>query len=256
VNLFKRVAVRYILHRYALAHDLWHDTTAKLTVLHAMTAVDKAHLRELTTVFLHKKNIFGAHGHNVSPDMALTIAVQACLPVLRLGINCLAGWTDIIVYPSAFKVNKETQDNAGVIHQEQQLLIGESWSHGPVILSWDEVERDRQDTHSGRNVIIHEIAHKLDMLNGNANGFPPLHQGMDAKQWSVSLSNAYQSVVERVDHHHRPCINPYAATNPAEFFAVISEYFFCQPETLQQHFLEVYQQLVLYYRQNPLMRLS
>jgi len=93
-------------------------------------------------------------------------------------------------------------------------------------LSWDDVERDVQGKQSGRNVVIHEIAHKLDMLNGSANGFPPLHYGMEITRWTASLSTAYQSLVRRVEHHHRACINPYAATNPAEFFAVISEYFF------------------------------
>ncbi|MGZ8191638.1 MAG: M90 family metallopeptidase, partial [Methylococcaceae bacterium] len=227
----------------------------KLAFLQGMTAVDKAHLRELSTVFLHEKNIVGVQGLEITDAMEVIIAVQACLPVLRLGIGCLAGWTDIVVYPGAFRVSKDDRDSAGVIHHEQQVLIGESWSRGPVILSWEDVERDMQETQSGRNVVIHEIAHKLDMLNGSANGFPPLHYGMDTKQWSTSLSCAYQSLVERVEHHHRACINPYAATSPAEFFAVISEYFFCQPETLHSHFFKVYQQLELYYRQNPLMRM-
>jgi hypothetical protein len=102
--------------------------------------------------------------------------------------------------------------------------------------------------------VIHEIAHKLDTLNGSANGYPPLHYGMDITQWAATLSTAYQSLVRQVEHHHRACINPYAATNPAEFFAVISEYFFCAPETLHTHFADVYQQLQLYYRQDPLRR--
>ncbi|HEY8159276.1 MAG TPA: M90 family metallopeptidase [Methylobacter sp.] len=142
----------------------------------------------------------------------------------------------------------------GVVHHQEQALIGESWARGPLILSWDAVERDRQDQQSGRNVVIHEIAHKLDILNGSANGFPPLHYGMDIPQWTTSLNTAYQSLVQRVEHHHRACIDPYATTNPAEFFAVISEYFFCAPETLHTHFADVYQQLQLYYRQDSLRR--
>ncbi|MDD5410124.1 MAG: zinc-dependent peptidase, partial [Methylobacter sp.] len=171
-----------------------------------------------------------------------------------LGIGCLSGWTEVIVYPGAFRVDRDDRDAAGVVHHQEQALIGESWSRGPLILSWDDVERDMQGKQSGRNVVIHEIAHKLDVLNGSANGYPPLHYGMDVTQWAASLSAAYQSLVRRVEHHHRACIDPYAATNPAEFFAVISEYFFCAPEVLHAHFAEVYQQLQLYYRQDPLSR--
>jgi Mlc titration factor MtfA (ptsG expression regulator) len=254
MNIFKRARTRYILHRHAIAHDLWIEVAGKLASLRGMTAVEKARLRELSTLFLHEKKFFGAQELQITEVMCVTIAILACLPALGLGIGCLSGWTDIIVYPAAFRVSRDDMDFAGVVHHEEQVLIGESWSRGPVILSWEEVERDVQAAQSGRNVVIHEIAHKLDMLNGSANGFPPLHYGMDISQWTASLSAAYQSLVRRVEHHHRACINPYAATNPAEFFAVISEYFFCAPETLYTHFADVYQQLQLYYRQDPLRR--
>ena len=219
-----------------------------------MTAVEKAHLRELTTLFLHEKKFFGAQELQLTDAMCLIIAAQACLPVLGLGIGCLSGWTGIIVYPGAFRVSRDERDAAGVIHHQEQALIGESWSRGPLILSWEDVERDMQGKQSGRNVVIHEIAHKLDMLNGPADGFPPLHHGMAVTEWSTSLSAAYESLVREVEHHHLACINPYAATSPAEFFAVISEYFFCAPEILHTHFADVYRQLKLYYRQNPLLR--
>lgn len=254
MNIFKRARVRYVLHRHAIAHDLWVEVAEKLASLQGMAAVEKAHLRELSTLFLHEKKFFGAQEFQLTDAMCLIIAAQACLPVLGLGIGCLSGWTEIIVYPGAFRISREDKDAAGVVHHQEQALIGESWSRGPLILSWDDVARDMQGKQSGRNVVIHEIAHKLDMLNGSANGFPPLHYGMDITQWTASLSAAYQSLVQRVEHHHRACIDPYAATNPAEFFAVISEYFFCEPETLHTHFADVYQQLQLYYRQDPLRR--
>ena len=140
------------------------------------------------------------------------------------------------------------------MHHQEQALVGESWSRGPLILSWDDIERDLQGKQPGSNVVIHEIAHKLDVLNGPADGFPPLHQGMALSEWSTSLSAAYESLIQRVEHHQQACINPYAATSPAEFFAVISEYFFCAPEILHKHFVDVYLQLQHYYRQNPLLR--
>ena len=254
MNIFKRARTRYILHHHAIAHGLWAEVTEKLAILQGMTAVEKAHLRELATLFLHEKQFFGAQELPLTDTMCLIIAAQACLPALGLGIDSLSGWTGIIVYPGAFRINRDDRDAAGVVHHQEQALIGESWSRGPLIVSWDDVARDMQEKQSGRNVVIHEIAHKLDMLNGPADGYPPLHHGMVITEWSTSLSAAYESLVQRVEHHHRACINPYAATSPAEFFAVISEYFFCAPEILHTHFADVYQQLQLYYRQNPLLR--
>jgi Mlc titration factor MtfA (ptsG expression regulator) len=254
MNFFKRARIRYLLHRYAISHELWSTVTEKLAVLKGMSAVEMAHLRELATLLMHDKRIIGVQGLQLTGAMCLIIAAQACLPALRLGIGSFAGWSEIIVYPAAFWVSRDEMDSMGIVHHQEHALIGESWSRGPVILSWEDVERDMQTSASGRNVVIHEIAHKLDMLNGAADGFPPLHYGMDITEWSVTLSNAYERLTGRVEHHQRACINPYAAESPAEFFAVISEYFFCAPGILKTHFADVYRQLQLYYRQNPLLR--
>ncbi|MEQ1638991.1 MAG: M90 family metallopeptidase [Methylococcales bacterium] len=254
MNIFKRAWIRYILHRHVIAHNLWLDNTDNLPVLKGLIAVEKAHLRELTTLFLHEKNFIGTHGLQITNAMAISIAVQACLPVLNLGIGCLNGWKDIVVYPAAFHISRDNMDALGIVHHEEKLLAGESWSRGPVILSWEEVERDAQGLQVGCNVVIHEIAHKLDMLNGSANGFPPLHYSMDIREWTHVMSSAYRELVERLEHQHRVSINPYAATSPGEFFAVCTEYFFCAPEILHTHFPEVHLQLQHYYRQDPLGR--
>ena len=255
MNIFKRAQIRYLLHRHAIPHKLWAEVTEQLVVLQGMTAVEKAHLRKLATLFLHEKQFVGVQELQLTDAMCLTIAVLACVPALGLGIACLSGWIEIIVYPGAFRVSRDERDAAGVVHHQEQALIGESWSRGPLIVSWHDIEQDMQGQQSGRNVVIHEIAHKLDVLNGAADGYPPLHRDMDIAAWSASLIAAYESLVQQVEHHHRACINPYAATNPAEFFAVISEYFFCAPELLHTHFADVYQQLRLYYRQDPLLRI-
>ena len=97
MNIFKRTYIRYILHYHAIPHDLWTEATEKLVVLQGMTAVEKAHLRELTTLFLHKKQFLGVQELQLTDAMCLLIAAQACLPVLGLGIDCLSGWTEIIV---------------------------------------------------------------------------------------------------------------------------------------------------------------
>jgi MtfA peptidase len=254
MNIFKRARIRYILHRHAIEHGLWAEVIEKITVLRGLTAVEKAHLRELTTLFLYKKRIVGVHGLQLNDEKCILIAAQACLPVLSFGLGCLSGWIDIIVYPGAFQISRDETDMAGIVHHQERALVGESWSRGPLILSWEDVERDSLGIQPGRNVVIHEIAHKLDMLNGPADGFPPLHYRMPVNEWTCALSAAYESLVKRVEHHHRICINPYAATSPAEFFAVVSEYFFCAPEVLNVNFPAVFRQLELYYRQNPFIR--
>lgn len=257
MTIFKRAYTLYVLHRYAINHELWATVSGKLALLQGLTAVEKAHLREFCTLLLHKKRIFGVQGLDVSEDMRLLVAITACLPILHLGLGLFSEWSDIIIYPTAFRVSRDEIDEAGVIHHEDRVLSGESWARGPLIIAWDEVERDiGQEGLQGHNVIIHEIAHKLDMRNGKANGMPPLHASMPTQQWSATLSAAYEELNQRLNHHHRTCVNPYAATSPAEFFAVFSEYFFCAPTILHSHFADVYRQFCLYYRQDPLLRLS
>jgi len=256
MNVFKRARVIYILHRYAIEHEIWTTVSDKLTILQGMTAVEMAHLRELATLFLHEKNIYGAQKFHLSDEMRVIIATQACLPILSLGIGLFSGWSDVIVYPGAFQVCRDERDEFGVVHHDLRLLSGEAWSRGPVIFSWQDIEQDLQRWQQGNNVIFHEIAHKLDTLNGSANGMPPLHYAMQPKQWSVAFSAAYEQLNKRLKHHHGVCVDPYAATSPAEFFAVFSEYFFCAPDILQEHFEDVFQLLKLYYRQEPLLRRS
>jgi Mlc titration factor MtfA (ptsG expression regulator) len=253
MNIFKRARTRYILQRYAIKHDLWRTVTEKLMLVQSMSSVEKAHLRELSTLLLYQKRIIGVD-IPVTEEMRVILAAQACLPILALGIELLIGWTEIIIYPGEFRVSRDEMDEYGIVHHNEGVLSGEAWSRGPVILSWDDVERDLQGLHQGHNVIIHEIAHKLDMLNGRANGMPPLHNTMHTTHWTAALSAAYEQLRQRLEHYHRVCVNPYAATSPAEFFAVFSEYFFCAPDILYTHFANVYEQLRLYYRQDPLSR--
>jgi len=184
--------------------------------------------------------------------MKLIIAAQACVPILKLGLNYYSGFTQVSVYPAAFWIERDERDSAGVVHHVRRLLSGESWSRGPIIISWQDVQRDIKHDHTGHNVVIHEFAHKIDMLNQTANGVPPIPSTMSAKEWQLIFSDAYKVLNERIQHHHKPCMNAYAATSPAEFFAVSSEYFFTSPKQLKQHCHKVYEELVLFYQQNPL----
>ncbi len=134
--------------------------------------------------------------------------------------------------------------------------MGQSWQRGPVILSWGSIAQELTGGRAGSNLVLHEFSHKLDMLNGRANGFPPLHPEMNLQRWTTVLSQAFARLQDQVFHHEAACIDDYATTHPAEFFAVISEYFFMYPNVLQHYCAEVYEQLIGCYRQDPLRRQS
>ncbi len=206
-------------------------------------------LRDLAILFLHRKEIEGAAGLTLTDAMRLTIALQACLPILNLGLDWYAGWTSVIVYPAGFIPNREYTDDAGIVHRERHALSGESWRRGPVILSWEDVLPEEVSV--GYNLIIHELAHKLDMLDGDANGLPPLHRGMSVKAWAEAFLQAYADLRERVGRGEETAIDPYGAEDPGEFFAVLSELFFASPLVIKETYPAVYQQLSTFYRQDP-----
>ena len=251
----KRLRTSRLVHKYALQDELWRETTRKLPLLQGLDATEKARLRVLATLLIHRKTFVGVQDVEVDQSLQIVIAAQACLEILQLeqGVDAFDGWYEIIIYPGAFVVEREEMDEMGIVHPGGKALSGEAWQRGPVILSLDDIQRDSFQVHKGHNVIIHEFAHKLDMLNGRADGYPPLHPDMPIEQWTKSLSEAYANLVKRAEHHHGP-INAYAATNPAEFFAVVCEYFFTAPEVLHEEYPKVYSQLRAYFQQDPLRR--
>lgn len=247
-NALQRWRIRRILRRDPIPHHIWHEVTSGAFVLRGLDAVQMAHLRELTTWFIDRKSISGAQGLEVTPSMRVAVAAQACLLILNLGVEYFDGWVEVILYPGAFRVKREKTDSYGLVHHTASVLTGESWLRGPVVLSWGDVEQDTYQGHPGQNVVLHEFAHKLDGLNGAANGMPPLGHGMSKKQWTAAMTGAYDALNHRVASGEPALINPYAATSPAEFFAVLTEYFFTAPEILKEACPNAYSQLVLFYR--------
>jgi hypothetical protein len=243
-----------ILQRSTITSAQWDEAFAALPLLHGLTADEKNALRDLAILFLDDKTFEGAHGLIVTQSMALIIALQACLPILNMGLRGFPGWVTVIVYPAGFAPKRVIRDEYGVEHHVQSSLAGEAWLRGPVILAWDETEH--AGIIDGHNLVIHEFAHKLDMLNGDANGFPPLHSQMDSKQWADVFSAGFKDLQHQCSHGKDIGINCYAASSPAEYFAVLSEVFFERPDVLQQHSAAIYDQLRQYYRQDPLTRLQ
>jgi len=243
-----------ILTHELVTDDLWQGVVQQLQFLHGLTPDELARLRQSVTLFLHVKQINGAGGLAITEPMRVMIATQACILILNLDLDYYDGWVEIIVYPDEFIRDYEYTDEDGIVHRTREPLSGESWSAGPVILSWEDVAGTGEEL--GYNVVIHEFAHKLDMLNGDANGYPALHSGMSQQAWSYAFSKAYSDFCRQVDADEEIVIDPYAAEDPAEFFAVLSEAFFGMPLAIKLHFPEVYEQLALFYRQNPAQRWS
>jgi Mlc titration factor MtfA (ptsG expression regulator) len=249
---------------------LWREATASWLFMRGVSAAESERLRAISGAFLATKHFSGTHDLEISDLMMVEIGAQASILVLELGIEWYDGWSEVIVYPSQFAPEREEVDEAGVVHLTQHAMSGEAWLGGPVILSYEDVAMtaDEELRVAGYNVVIHEFAHKLDMRNGDPNGFPPLHAGMKAAQWKDAFASAYADFRSRVEAAERlperrmqaafdalP-IDPYGAESAGEFFAVASEAFFETPELLAPAYPEVYAQMKLFYRQDPLARLG
>ena len=249
---------------------LWKEATADWLFMRGLGTEEVERLRASCGRFLAAKHFSGTHGLEVSERMQVEIAAQACILVLELGESWYEGWSEIIVYPSQFAPEREVVDDAGVVHMTNDPMAGEAWLGGPVILSYEDVAMSGDEALrvAGYNVVIHEFAHKLDMRSGDPNGFPPLHKEMSAKEWKRAFAAAYEDFVKKVEAAERlpearmqrafdalP-IDPYAAESAGEFFAVGSEAFFETPELLAPAYPAVYEQLKLFYRQDPGARLA
>lgn len=251
---FSRWRRARILERHAIPPQAFDAAVARLPILHGLDAAERTRLRETASLFIHDKTFSAAGGAEVDDTTRLAIALQACLLTLNLAEDSYRGWNEIILYPDEFLRHREEVDEAGVVHHSRDILAGESWHGGPLVLSLADVASSGQA--EGVNVVLHEFAHKLDMLNGDANGFPPLHRGMNATIWSGVFSQAYDDFCKRVDAGEDTAIDPYASYDPAEFFAVLTEVFFETPSLLLDEYPAVYRQLQQFYRQDPRQRLG
>lgn len=244
-----------IVRRARLDAPLWEEVIERYPFTRALDEAERARLRRWAILFLNEKSIVAAGGLVLTDEMRLSIAAQACMPILNLDLDYYRGWVEVIVYPGEFVAEFDYLDEAGVAHRVAEPMSGESWLAGPVILSWEDAAALRGGGH-GYNVVIHEFAHKIDMLNGDANGFPPLHADMDRAEWSGAFSEAFEDLRRRVERGEPTGIDAYAAETPGEFFAVLSEAFFEVPQTVRAEYPRVYAQLAVFYRQDPAARLG
>jgi Mlc titration factor MtfA (ptsG expression regulator) len=240
--------------RGVVAPALWTALWRDLPLLEGLSSDEVQALRDLALLFLNEKAIEEAAGVQLDQRMRLLIALQACLPILHLGLDWYDGWYAVVVYPQAFLPQREWIGDDGVVWTAQEPLSGEAWEQGPVILSWADIHAGLG--RDGYNVIIHELAHKLDMRDGAANGCPPLPRSTSHKSWADAFNAAYDNLCNRAAAGEDTAIDPYAATLPAEFFAVCSEAFFEVPHLLTAVYPRVYAQLNAFYRQDLIKRLA
>lgn len=230
------------------------ESALNLRVFHGLGEEDRSRLRPLARQLLEGKTFTPAAGAKPTGADIAAIAAQAALPILNLGASWYDGWREVVLYPAQFIHEMDEVDEAGVVHHVRHVRSGEAWEGGPLILSLDDLAWSGRA--EGYNVVIHEFAHKLDMKNGAVDGLPPLHGEMLAAEWAAALGEAYADFRHKADTLPEEAleIDPYAAESPAEFFAVLSEYFFEWPEAVMAAYPAVYEQLRRFYRQHPLER--
>ncbi|MFP8966537.1 zinc-dependent peptidase [Pokkaliibacter sp. CJK22405] len=239
------------LHNHPLDNDEWHSALATLPWLSSLDAVQRAHLRMNVLRFMEQKQFSAAGDFSLDRQKVLLIALLASLLWPHEEGDIFPGWVEVIVYPGDFSATHTQAGDAGVMDEKVAAMAGESWLRGPVILSWDTLWQQSQQSSSPHQLVFHEFAHKLDGMNGAANGMPPLPRSLRQQEWTQVMTGAYERLNHVLDQGQKPWIDPYAATAPAEFFAVLCEVFFRQPQQLAKAEPGVFSLLCRWFANSP-----
>ncbi|WP_265462161.1 zinc-dependent peptidase [Aeromonas salmonicida] len=229
----------------------WQQALAVVPILQGFSKDDQLRLIALAQQFLARKTLTQL-GVELTSRQQAVLALQAVLPILHLDLDWYRGFHEIILIPEPVVRRQEVQDEFGLVSELEEENAGESWPQGPLVLAWSELQQDGD--WDGFNLVIHELAHKLDMLGGDADGAPPLPSGMDTRQWTLALQEAFDAMNAQLARDEVTAIDPYAAEHPAEFFAVCCESFFTDPLRLRQVYPAVYRQLSQFFSQDPALR--
>lgn len=201
-------------------------------------------------VFLAEKNFEGCGGLTMTDEVRVTIAAQACVLLLHRDTDYYPQLVSILVYPSTYLVRGQRTPD-GLVSNDPQARLGESWKRDVVVLAWDSVLSGAADLHDGHNVVLHEFAHQLDQESGAGDGVPILPKRSMYATWARVLGHDFEALVRETQHRHRTLIDRYGATSPAEFFAVVTETFFEKPRALRAKHPALYAELQLFYEQDP-----
>ena len=231
----------------------WRETLRRRMPAFTLLPADiQWRLKKHAQVLMAETPFIGCAGLQVTDEMRVLVSVQAALLLLRPGASHFDNLRQVLIYPSAFAVQRSSADAAGLVRDERHALVGESWQQGQVILSWEEVLHGAAHPGDGRNVVLHEFAHQLDQANGAANGAPWLPGAAQRARWAQVMAAEFQALQRRLAVDEPRLIEAYAATNPAEFFALLSELYFEKPLELAQQHPSVYAQFRALYGVNPL----
>ena len=241
-----------VLRKRAIPDALWQATLQRYPFITMRTGDELLRLRRLSTLFLANKEFSGANGMQVSDEVAVAVAMQACLPILNLGLACYSGFKGIVIHADEVVAQRVEIDDNGVVHEYAESLSGEAMQGGPVMLSWRDVADAGETAAWGYNVVIHEFAHVLDMScqGPHAQSGTPELRGSH-QQWLRGLTQEFQLFVDAVRRDAHTVLDPYGAQSLQEFFAVASEAFFVQPLELQHTQNDLYQLMRDCYLQDP-----
>lgn len=246
---------RQLLSRFdppPIPETLWRRALAACPLARRLDEPRQHALRKLSAAFLARKRFHALAGAALDERMRLLIAMQACLPALEQGTHGLRGWRELLVYPGEFKVRRSHHDeHSGVVNEGDDILIGEAWERGPIVLSLADVQLDLEQPWDGYNVVAHEMAHKFDMLDGAPDGVPLLPSHIHRQQWIVAFQRAFDHLSNEVARDRETLIDPYGAESADEFFAVVSEMHWSQPSLLQRAEPAVATLLTAYYGPSP-----
>ena len=247
----RRLLQRFQRSAPSIDSDLWRAARERVPWVASLDPDRDSRVHALASRFLATKTITPVASLALDDTQRVQLAALCCLPLLEFGSEGLRGWSQLIVYPDAFRVNRSHVDAAGVLHEWDDELIGEAWESGPVILSWADIEADLAAPREGFCVAVHEIAHKLDVLDGALDGTPPLPRAWQ-REWARDFQLAYDALARDVDAGRETAIDGYAAEAPEEFFAVCSEYHFSDARLLRDAMPAVASHLERFYGPSPL----
>lgn len=216
-----------------------------------LSSKDQNELQGLINVFLTEKNFEGCGGLEISDEIRVTIAAQACMLLLRRETEFYPTLRSILVYPHTYVAQVKARQPNGTVFEGPEPRLGESWSHGSIVLAWDEVQHGASDIQDGQNLIFHEFAHQLDNESGEAEGTPLLPKRSMYITWARVLGYEYKALIRSISKQRPTLLDKYGATSPAEFFAVATECFFEKPKELKLVHPELYKQLKMFYRLDP-----
>ncbi len=228
-----------------------HLLIKKLPIYQKLPDYLQQELQQKIKHFLYTKVFIGCAGLTISDEIKVIIAAEASLLILNRPSHCYKNLKWIYVYPSVFIAKREVKNEYGLVAKTRTALLGESWQSGKIILAWDNVESGMRNFHDGHNVVLHEFAHQLDQESGQANGAPLLYTKDSYQIWSRVFSHEFEQLQKDLQQGKHTLIDQYGATNPAEFFAVVTEVFFEKPHALHKLHPELFSLLKDYYQLDP-----